>query len=37
MIAGPVAIPAADSQIASLTTNDVWKVVFSVGGGVKFA
>ncbi len=35
VIAGPEPFPQAIPQIASLTTNDVWKVVFSVGGGVK--
>lgn len=36
VIAGPAPFPQPFPQIASLTTNDVWKVVFSVGGGVKF-
>ncbi len=36
VIAGPEPFPQAIPQIASLTTNDVWKIVFSVGGGVKF-
>ena len=36
VIAGPAPFPQPIPQIASLTTNDVWKVVFSVGGGVKF-
>jgi opacity protein-like surface antigen len=36
VIAGPEPFPQAIPQIASLTTNDVWKVVFSVGGGLKF-
>jgi opacity protein-like surface antigen len=35
-IAGPAPYPQPIPQIASLTTNDVWKVVFSVGGGLKF-
>lgn len=35
VIAGPEPFPQAIPQIASLTTNDVWKVVFSAGGGVK--
>jgi opacity protein-like surface antigen len=35
VIAGPEPFPQPIPQIASLTTNDVWKVVFSVGGGVK--
>jgi opacity protein-like surface antigen len=36
IIAGPAPFPQPIPQIASLTTNDVWKVVFSAGGGVKF-
>jgi len=36
VIAGPAPFPQPIPQIASLTTNDVWKVVFAVGGGVKF-
>ena len=36
IIAGPAPFPQPISQIASLTANDVWKVAFSVGGGVKF-
>jgi opacity protein-like surface antigen len=36
IIAGPEPFPQPIPQIASLTTNDVWKVAFSVGGGVKF-
>ena len=36
VIAGPAPFPQPIPQIASLTTNDVWKVVFSAGGGVKF-
>ena len=36
IIAGPAPFPQPIPQIASLTTNDVWKVVFSVGGGVKY-
>src|ERR1035441_3267337 len=36
IIAGPEPFPQPIPQIASLTTNDLWKVVFSVGGGVKF-
>lgn len=35
VIAGPEPFPQPIPQIASLTANDVWKVVFSVGGGVK--
>ena len=33
--AGLAPFPQPIPQIASLTTNDVWKVVFSVGGGMK--
>lgn len=36
VIAGPAPFPQPIPQIASLTTNDVWKVVFTVGGGVTF-
>jgi opacity protein-like surface antigen len=36
VIAGPAPSPQPIPQIASLTTNDVWKAVFGVGGGVKF-
>jgi len=36
IIAGPEPFPQPIPQIASLSANDVWKVVFSVGGGVKF-
>ncbi len=36
VIAGPAPFPQPIPQIASLTTNDVWKTVFDVGGGVKF-
>jgi opacity protein-like surface antigen len=36
VIAGPAPFPQPIPQVASLTTNDVWKVVFSVGGGVKY-
>jgi opacity protein-like surface antigen len=35
VIAGPAPFPQPIPQIASLTTNDVWKVVFAPGGGVK--
>ncbi|HTT62610.1 MAG TPA: outer membrane beta-barrel protein [Bryobacteraceae bacterium] len=35
VVAGPAPFPQPIPQIASLTTNDVWKVVFSAGGGVK--
>jgi hypothetical protein len=33
--AGLAPFPQPIPQIASLTTNDAWKVVFSVGGGAK--
>ncbi len=36
VIAGPEPFPQPIPQIASLTTNDVWKVVFTVGGGVQY-
>jgi hypothetical protein len=36
VIAGPEPFPQPIPQIASLTANDVWKVTFSAGGGVKF-
>lgn len=36
VIAGPAPFPQPIPQIASLTTNDVWKVVFSAGGGVQY-
>lgn len=36
IIAGPAPFPQPIPQIASLTTNDVWKVAFSVGGGIKY-
>jgi opacity protein-like surface antigen len=36
VVAGPAPYPQPIPQIASLTTNDVWKVVFAAGGGVKF-
>src|ERR1700678_3763629 len=35
VIAGPAPFPQPIPQIASLTTNDVWKVAFSVGGGIQ--
>ena len=35
IIAGPEPFPQPIPQIASLTTNDVWKVVFSAGAGIK--
>ena len=34
VVAGPAPLLQPIPQIATLTTNDVWKVVFSVGGGV---
>jgi opacity protein-like surface antigen len=36
VIAGPAPYPQPIPQVASLTGNDVWKVAFSAGGGVKF-
>jgi opacity protein-like surface antigen len=36
IVAGPAPYPQPIPQIASLTTNDIWKVVFSVGGGVTY-
>ena len=36
IIAGPAPFPQPIPQIASLTTNDVWKVVFDAGGGIKY-
>ncbi len=36
VVAGPAPYPQPIPQIASLTTNDVWKVAFSVGGGIKY-
>jgi opacity protein-like surface antigen len=36
VIAGPEPFPQPIPQIATLTANDVWKIVFAVGGGVKF-
>jgi opacity protein-like surface antigen len=36
VVAGPAPYPQPIPEIASLTTNDVWKVVFSAGGGVTF-
>jgi len=35
VIAGPAPYPQPIPQIASLTTNDVWKVAFSAGGGLQ--
>jgi opacity protein-like surface antigen len=36
VIAGPEPFPQPIPQIATLTTNDVWKVVFTLGGGVEY-
>lgn len=36
IIAGPAPFPQPIPQVASLTTNDVWKTVFTVGGGLKY-
>lgn len=36
VIAGPEPFPQPLPRIAALTTNDVWKVVFSLGGGMRF-
>jgi opacity protein-like surface antigen len=36
VIAGPEPFPQPAPQIAVLTTNDVWKVVFDVGGGAQY-
>jgi hypothetical protein len=36
VIAGPSPYPQPIPNIASLTTNDVWKVVFTAGAGVEF-
>jgi opacity protein-like surface antigen len=36
VIAGPASFPQPVPQIATLTANDVWKAVFSVGGGVEY-
>lgn len=36
VIAGPEPFPQPFPQIATLTANDVWKVAFSVGGGIKY-
>jgi opacity protein-like surface antigen len=36
VIAGPAPFPQPIPQIATLTTNDIWKVAFSVGGGVTY-
>ena len=36
IIAGPEPFPQPAPELASLIANDVWKVVFTVGGGVKY-
>ena len=36
IIAGPEPFPQPIPQIASLVDNNVWKVAFAVGGGVKY-
>lgn len=36
VIAGPAPFPQPIPQVATLTTNDVWKVAFTVGGGVEY-
>jgi opacity protein-like surface antigen len=36
IVAGPEPFPQPIPQVASLAANDVWKVAFNVGGGVKF-
>jgi hypothetical protein len=36
IVAGPEPFPQPIPQIASLTTNDVWKVVFTAGGGINY-
>ncbi len=36
IIAGPAPNPQPIPQIATLATNDVWKVAFGVGGGITF-
>jgi hypothetical protein len=36
VIAGPAPYPQPFPQVASLIANDVWKVAFSAGGGIKF-
>jgi len=36
VIAGPEPFPQPIPQIASLTTNDVWKVVFDAGAGAQY-
>ena len=36
VIAGPAPFPQPVSAIATLTTNDIWKLAFNVGGGVSY-
>lgn len=36
VIAGPAPFPQPIPDVAILTTNDVWKTVFTAGGGVDF-
>jgi opacity protein-like surface antigen len=36
VVAGPEPFPQPIPEVASLTTNDVWKVVLSLGGGVTY-
>ena len=36
VIAGPAPFPQPIPQVASLTTNDVWKAAFCAGGGVAY-
>ena len=36
IIAGPAPFPQPIPEIAALTTNDVWKTVFTAGGGIEF-
>lgn len=36
VVAGPEPFPQPIPQIANLTTNDVWKVVLLVGGGISY-
>lgn len=36
LIAGPAPFPQPIPRIASLTTNDVWKLVFTAGGGIAY-
>jgi opacity protein-like surface antigen len=36
VVAGPEPFPQPIPQIAILTTNDVWKTVFTAGGGVHY-